>query len=119
MPAGIGNEMNDLTRTLIVLAVSKVQIYWPQHFSVTAIAVYKTEDPAGGEKKWKYWGTFALEVDLNAGVPLLFFILFTRASIPDVYFEEMLLSPEAIYKKIFRKGSLLRLRAQEDSLTPL
>lgn len=51
MPAGIGNEMNDLTRTLIVLAVSKVQIYWPQHFSVTAIAVYKTKDPAGGEKK--------------------------------------------------------------------
>lgn len=53
MPAGIGNEMNDLTRTLIVLAVSKVQIYWPQHFSVTAIAVYKTEDPAGGGKKVK------------------------------------------------------------------
>lgn len=58
-------------------------------------------------------------MDLNAEGPLLFFIVFTRASIPDFYFEEMLLSPEAIYKKIFIKGSLFRLRAQEDSLTPL
>lgn len=50
MPACIGNEMNYLTCTLIVLAFLKFK-YIEQRFSVTAIAVYKTKDPTGGEKK--------------------------------------------------------------------